>query len=79
MWSRLGDLVRCILSFNFGVRSSISEVLNKLGMYNLAHLCLFKAKTQIINIVTLDFMTCSARVNIQSEGSISQLWSNLGR
>ena len=26
IWSRLGDLVRCIFSFNFGLRSSISEV-----------------------------------------------------
>ena len=26
IWSWLGDLVRCILSFNFGLRRSISEV-----------------------------------------------------
>ena len=26
IWSRLGDLVRCILSFNFGLRGSVSEV-----------------------------------------------------
>ena len=35
-------LVRCILSFNFGIRSSISEVGNVLGRYNLAYLFLFK-------------------------------------
>ena len=26
IWSRLGDLVRCILSLNFGLRSCISDV-----------------------------------------------------
>ena len=26
IWSRLGDLVRCILTFNFGLRGSLSEV-----------------------------------------------------
>ena len=51
-----------------------------LGMYNAPHLFLFKAYTEISNIVMFEgFMTCSARFNIQSEGSISQLWSTVGR
>ena len=43
-----------------------------LGRYNLA--CLFLLKTQLLILSRLnDFMTCSGRFNIQSEGSISQL------
>ena len=34
-----------------------------------ASLCLF----------LLDFLNCSERFNIQSEGSISQLWNTVGR
>ena len=40
IWSCLGDLMRCILSFNFGLRISTSKVL--LERYNLACLFLFK-------------------------------------
>ena len=50
-----------------------------LGRYNLA--CSFlrhKYKLFILSRLS-DFITCSERFNIQSEGSISQLWNTVGR
>ena len=50
-----------------------------LGRYNLAFLFLFKALTKLLILSWLnDFMTCSVHFNIQSEGSISQLWNTVG-
>ena len=43
IWSRMGDLVRCMLSVNIELRSSISKVSNMLGRYNMAFLFLLKA------------------------------------
>ena len=49
-----------------------------LGRYNLACLFLLKVSTNLLIFSRLsEFMTCSARFNIQSEGSISQLWNTL--
>ena len=53
-----------------------------LGRYNLAFFCLLKAfyKQKLLILSQLnDFMTCSANFNIQSEGSISQLWNTVGK
>ena len=49
-----------------------------LGRYNLAilFLCWHKQKILILSRLN-DFMTCSVHFNIQSEGSISQLWDTV--
>ena len=45
-----------------------------LGMYNLACLFLKRHKQKLLILSCLnDFITCSGRFNIRSEGSISQL------
>ena len=47
----------------------------------IRHICSYlRHKQKLVILLCLgDFMTCSARFNIQSEGSISQLWSTVGR
>ena len=50
-----------------------------LGRYNLARLFLFHKHKLLILSRLNDFMTCGAHFNIQSEGSISQLWNTVGR
>ena len=65
IWSRLDDLVRCILSFNFLLRSSISEIRNVLGTYSSAFVFLLKAQTKIINIVKLESV-CADKMTMYS-------------
>ena len=51
-----------------------------LGRYNLACLSYLRHKHKLLILSCLsDFMTCSERFIIQSEGSISQLWNTEGR
>ena len=45
------------------------------------HVCSYlshKHKLLLLSCLN-DFMTCNAHFNIQSEGSISQLWNTVGR
>ena len=45
------------------------------------HFCSYLRHKQTYLILSRlnDFMTCSVRFNIQSEGSISQLWNTVAR
>ena len=45
------------------------------------HFCSFSRHKQKLSILSRlnDFMTCSVHYNIQSKGSISQLWNTVGR
>ena len=47
----------------------------------MGHDCFYLRHKQKLLILSRlnDFMTCSARFNIQSEWSISQLWNTVGR
>ena len=57
-----------------------SELYIILGRYNW-HVCSYlwhKHKLFILSRLS-DYMACKERFNIQSEGSISQLWNTVGR
>ena len=51
-----------------------------LGRYNLACLFLLRHKHKLLILSRLsDFMTCSERFNIFSQGSLCQLWNTVGK
>ena len=81
IWSPLGDLVRCILSFNFCAHSSISERFEICEEGIIWHVCFYlKHKHTLLILSRLtDLVTCSARFNIESDESISQIWNTVGR
>ena len=82
MWSRLGDLMSCILNFNFWAQElNISGLKHARNMYESA-VCSYsylRHKHKLILSRLSDFVTFSICFNIQSEGFISKLWNIVGR
>ena len=68
------------IKFHFWAQELYISGLNSLGSI-IWHVCFYlKLKHKLLILSRLsDFMTCSECFNIQSEGSISQLWNTVGR
>ena len=75
----MGDLVRCIFSFNFfgsGALYLRFETCEEGIIWHVFFYLRHKHKFLILSRLS-DFMTCSERFNIFSKGFLSQLWNTV--
>ena len=78
---RLNDFVAArkrYYNLSRGLFISASKHCRKMKLRTHIHLTLV-SKILLILLCLSDFMTCRERFNVQSEGSISQLWNTVER
>ena len=78
---RLNDFVtarKIYYNLSRGLFISASKYCRKMKFRTHIHLTLV-SKNLLILLCLSDFMTCRERFNVQSEGSISQLWNTVER
>ena len=75
---RLNDFVAARKIYYRGLFISASKYCRKMKFRTHIYLTLV-SKNLLILLCLIDFMTCRERFNVQSEGSISQLWNTVER